>query len=235
MRKLQPQRSHGRFPELPFDIVAIGASVGGLTALTQVLAALPADFPVPIVVVHHLHPVCPSLLATILRSRTRLAVTQAEHTERLRARCVYVAPPDQHLLVTADHTLCLSAAAKVQYARPSVDVLFESVAAHYHERAIAVVLTGRLRDGAAGVQTIKAQGGRVLVQDRATAEAFGMPSAALATGSVDFVLPAPTIACALVSLVMVRGAAALFTTAWPPSLPLSGSDRQAAVSGLETR
>lgn len=78
--------------------------------------------------------------------------------------------------------------------------------------------------------TIKAKGGRVLVQDRATVEAFGMPSAALATGSVDFVLPATTITCALVSLVMVRGAAALFTTAWLPSLPLPGPGHQTAVS-----
>jgi two-component system, chemotaxis family, protein-glutamate methylesterase/glutaminase len=216
---LSQHRNPERFPGLPFDIVAIGTSTGGLQALSQLLGALPLDFPVPIVVVQYLEPSHPSLLATILLSRTRLMVKQAEHDERLRPRCVYIAPPNRHLLVHADHTLGLSDAAKVQYSRPSVNVLFEAVAQHYQAGAIVVVLSGALEDGAAGVRLIKEQGGRVLIQDRTTAVAGGMPSAALATGKIDFVLPIDKIASALVSFVMVPGAAALFTTAWRPGHP----------------
>jgi two-component system chemotaxis response regulator CheB len=116
-----------------------------------------------------------------------------------------VLPPDRQTTLDAEGRFVLSATGGCQ-----ADPLLESVAFAHGERAIAVVLTGRLTDGAAGVRAIKRRGGRVIVQDEATAEAFAMPSAALATGCADFVLPLHTISAALVSLVMVPGAEELF-------------------------
>jgi len=185
-----------------FDIVALAASAGGLKALSRVLAALPANFPATVVVVQHLDPRHRSLMANILSRRTPLRVQQAEEGEQMRPATVYIAPPNRHLLVNSDGTLSLTQSELVHFLRPSADLLFESVAASYRDRAIAVVLTGTGSDGAMGVQAIKKMGGTVLAQDEATAEFFGMPGAAIQSGSVDFVLPLDEIPTALVTLVV---------------------------------
>jgi two-component system chemotaxis response regulator CheB len=198
-------------PYAAFDVVAMTASLGGIEALREVLSALPADFPVPIIIVQHLSPSYKSQLAEILSHRTPLYVKWAESRDRLRAGTVYVAPPDHHVVVTRPGLITLSQAPKVQFARPSANLLFESVATCYRERAIAVILTGAGSDGARGVRAIKRFGGRVLVQDMSTSKAFSMPDAALRTGCVDFALSLRTIAHALVTLVMVKGAAELFS------------------------
>jgi two-component system, chemotaxis family, protein-glutamate methylesterase/glutaminase len=190
------------FPKAAFDIVAIAASAGGLKALSQVLAHLPAEFPTAVVIVQHLDPRYRSLMADILSRRTRLQVKQAEEGDPLRLGNVYIAPPNRHLLVNPDGTLSLSQSELVHFVRPSADLLFDSVAASYKDRAIAVVLTGTGNDGTMGVQAIKKMGGTVLAQDEETSEFFGMPSAAIHTGTVDFIFPLPEIAAALVSLVM---------------------------------
>ena len=190
-----------------FDIVALAASAGGLTALGRVLAALPHGFPVTLVVVQHLDPRHRSLMAEILSRRTSLRVKQAEDGEQVSLATVYIAPPNWHLLVNPAGTLSLSQSEVVHFLRPAADVLFASVAASYRERAIAVVLTGTGSDGAMGAQDIKKMGGTVIVQDEATAEFFGMPSAAIHSGSADFILPLDEIAPALVTLV-VKGEAA---------------------------
>lgn len=182
-------------------IVVIVASAGGLKALSQILSQLPEDFPTPVVIVQHIHPDYPSLLAEILNRITPLAVKQAAEGDKLKPKTVYIAPPDQHLLVNLDATLSLSHAAKVRFVRPAGDVLFQSAAASYQERAIAVVLTGMDSDGAVGVQAIKKMGGKVIAQDEATSAFFSMPKAAIQTGVVDFILPLDAIAPILVSLV----------------------------------
>lgn len=185
-----------------FEIVAMAASAGGLTALTQVLAGLPEQFPAAIVVVQHLDPRHRSLMADILSRRTAVEVRQAEEGDRLCPGIVYIAPPNRHLLVNADGTLSLSQSELVHFLRPSADLLFESVAGSYKGRAIAVVLTGTGSDGAMGVGAIKKMGGTVIAQDQETSEFFGMPSSAIETGSVDFILPLAEIPSALVTLVM---------------------------------
>ncbi len=195
----------GRFPDAAFDVVALAASAGGLTALSQVLAGLPADFPATLVVVQHLDPRHRSLMADILSRRTALRVKQAEEGDRLASATVYIAPPNRHLLVNPDGSLSLSQSELVHFVRPSADLLFESVAASYRDRSIAVVLTGTGSDGAMGVQAIKKMGGTVIVQDEKTSEFFGMPGAAIQTGSADFVLPLDEVASALVTLVMKGG------------------------------
>ena len=185
-----------------FDIVALAASAGGLTALIEVLSDLPINFRVPIVVVKHLDPRHPSLMAEILGRRTPLKVIQAKQGDKLIPGVVYIAPPNNHLLVNSDGTASLSQSEMVHFLRPSADLLFESVAASYKERTIAVVLTGTGSDGAMGVEAIKKMGGTVIVQDDKSAEFPGMPSSAIKTGDVDFVLPLAEISSALITLVM---------------------------------
>jgi two-component system chemotaxis response regulator CheB len=122
--------------------------------------------------------------------------------DELRPGWVYIAPPDNHLLVNGDGTLSLSHSELVHFVRPSTDLLFESMAASYGERAIAVVLTGSGSGGEMGVQAVKEKGGTVTAQSEGTAEYFGMPGTAIATRSVEFVLDLDEIAPALVTLVM---------------------------------
>jgi two-component system chemotaxis response regulator CheB len=187
-----------------FGIVALAASAGGLQALTEVVGHLPADFPAPLVIVQHLDPRHRSLMAEILGRHTSLEVREAAEGDALRPGCAYIAPPDRHLLVNPDGRLTLTQTQLVHFLRPSADLLFESVAASYRERAIAVVLSGTGQDGAMGVKAIKKMGGTVIVQDPSSAEFSGMPDAALQTRMVDFNLPLAEIAPALASLVAAQ-------------------------------
>jgi two-component system, chemotaxis family, protein-glutamate methylesterase/glutaminase len=189
-------------PTAAFDIVALASSAGGLSALSEVLSTLPESFPAPIAVVQHLDPRHRSLMAKILSGRTMLSVKEAEEGDRLRPAVVYVAPPDRHLLINPGGTISLTQSEMVHFVRPSADLLFESVAASFKDRAIAVVLTGSGSDGKMGVMAIKKMGGTVIAQDEATSEFFGMPGSAIQSGNVDFILPLGEIASALVTLVM---------------------------------
>jgi two-component system chemotaxis response regulator CheB len=194
-----------RLPDTAVDVVAMAASAGGLRALSQVLSGLLPDFPAAILIVQHIAPTRESLMAHILSLRTGLQVKQAEEGDRLRAGTVFIAPPDRHLLIRADGTISLTLTARVHFVRPSADALFESVAAVFQERAVAVVLTGTGSDGAAGIEAIKAQGGTVIVQEEATSEFAGMPHAAIHTGKADLILPLHAIPNALNALI-TRGA-----------------------------
>jgi two-component system, chemotaxis family, protein-glutamate methylesterase/glutaminase len=191
-----------RFPGAQFDVVALASSAGGIAAIGHVLANLPADFPAAIVVVQHLDPRHRSLMAEILQRRTGLEVLQAAEGDRIRPRSVYIAPPDHHLLVNPDGALSLSHSELVHFVRPSADLLFESVAASYKERAIAVVLTGTGSDGSLGIAAIKKMGGTVIAQDQDSAEFFGMPAAAIKSGHADFILRLDEIPSALTTLVV---------------------------------
>jgi two-component system, chemotaxis family, protein-glutamate methylesterase/glutaminase len=190
-----------------FSLVALAASAGGLTAISKVLSGLPPGFPASIVVVQHLDPRHRSLMADILARRTPLKVKEAEEGDSLLPATVYIAPPNRHLLVNPDGTLSLSQSELVHFVRPSADLLFETAAASYRDRAIGVVLTGSGSDGAMGVGAVKKMGGTVIVQDEKTSEFFGMPSAAIHTGSADFILPLDEIASALVTLIQGEEAA----------------------------
>lgn len=187
--------------------MAIAASKGGLNAISQILSTLPSDFPAAIAIVQHLSPNCPSYLAKILKYRTRLRVKNAETGELLRPGTVYVAVPDKHLVVNPSGKLSLSDAARVNFVRPSANVLFRSVATSYQRRAIAVILSGKDTDGLLGVLAIKKHGGIAIAQNEATCECFEMPKAAINTGKVDFVLPPNAIASTLYNLVMSPKAA----------------------------
>ena len=168
---------------------------------------MPGDFQAAIVIVQHLDPRHRSLIADVSGRRTALKVKEAEEGDLLRPGRVYTAPPNRHLLVNPDGSLSLSQFELVHFVRPSADLLFESVAASFTDRAIAVMLTGTGSDGATGVEAIKKMGGTVIAQDEGTSEFFGMPGAAIRTGVVDFVLPLKEIGPALAKLI-VRGEAA---------------------------
>jgi two-component system, chemotaxis family, protein-glutamate methylesterase/glutaminase len=183
-----------------FDVVAIGASAGGIEALHTVVAALPASLPVPVLIVQHMDPRHKSLLADLLGRRCRIRVKPAVTEETIRGGIVYIAQPDMHLIVRSGR-LVLTDTAQVHFSRPSIDLLFESVADAYGDRAISVILSGSGVDGADGTRAIKAKGGTTIAQSPSSAAHGGMPQAARATGCVDVTLPLEEIGPAIVNLV----------------------------------
>jgi two-component system chemotaxis response regulator CheB len=184
------------------ELVAVGTSLGGLNALTKLLGSLPEKFRVPIAIVQHrtLSPAGAGL-AKLLQQQTRLTVVEAEDKMALEPGRIYLAPADYHLMIEEPGRLALSTDAPVRAARPSIDVLFQTAAEAYRDALLGVLLTGASADGAEGLATVKASGGRVIVEDPATAECRTMPAAALAATAVDYVLPLDRIGDHLVTLV----------------------------------
>jgi two-component system chemotaxis response regulator CheB len=162
------------------EAIVIGASAGAVDTLSVLLPGLPADYPLPLLVVVHLPADKPTILPELLRAKCRIAVREAEDKEPVVPATVYFAPPDYHLLVEADRTLALSSDEPVLYSRPSIDVLFESAADAYGPHVLGVVLSGANSDGALGLKAIMDAGGRGAVQDPQSASAAAMPQAALA-------------------------------------------------------
>jgi two-component system chemotaxis response regulator CheB len=201
---------------IPYQIIVIGASQGGTRALQSLLADLPEDFPLPVVIVLHRGKGSDEMLISVLQNSTSLPVSEAEDKELIVPRRVYLAPPDYHLLIDVGRiaspskgvegtlhgksdrqageqaSFALSTDAPVQHARPSIDVLFQSAAEIYGRRVIGIILSGASRDGAEGLASIKTRGGLALVQDPTTAENALMPKAAVC--HADRVLPLPEIA-----------------------------------------
>jgi two-component system chemotaxis response regulator CheB len=179
-----------------FEIVVVGASTGGLSALQVLLSGLPAEFSLPMVIVQHRGKGMETGLCEFLARSGRLLVTEPEDKETMLPGHAYLAPRDYHLLVE-NGTFALSTDAPVGFARPSIDVLFESAADVYHERAIGMILTGANRDGARGLAKIKKHGGLALVEDPDTAVCREMPDAAINLTKVDRILPLQEMAASL--------------------------------------
>jgi two-component system chemotaxis response regulator CheB len=180
-------------------IVVMGASWGGLRAVAEVLSALPADFPAPVLVAQHRAPDIAAGMVGALGSRSPLPVHEATDKEPLRGGHVYLAPGGYHLLVERQG-IVLSTDEPERFSRPSIDVLFEAAADAFGPDAVGVILTGASDDGANGLARIRRRGGVAVVQDPATAERRFMPDAAIATGSAHQVLPLEEIAGFLVEL-----------------------------------
>jgi len=182
------------------DLVTIGASWGGLDAVRSILAMLPAELDAAVVVAQHRSPESHrTAFRDLLRSATRMQVREAADKDALRAGTVYIAPPDYHLLVDPG-SVSLSTDEPVQFARPSIDVLFESAAESHRERCAGVVLTGANADGARGLQRIAELGGITIVQDPEEAVRAEMPRAALLAVPEARVLPTAGIVPLLVDL-----------------------------------
>jgi two-component system, chemotaxis family, protein-glutamate methylesterase/glutaminase len=190
-------------PEPPagqVEVVAIGCSTGGPNALAELLIALPADFGAPILIVQHMPPVFTRMLAERLAARSALDVAEATSGAEPRPGQVWMAPGGQHLVVARRAgvvRLDTSNAPPENSCRPSVDVLFRSVAAAYGARALGVVLTGMGRDGVLGSAELRAAGGRVVVQDKASSVVWGMPGLVAAAGLADRVVPISGLAAEL--------------------------------------
>lgn len=196
-----------------FDLVVMVASLGGLDAISSILTELPAAFSVPLIVVQHgRRSANRDRLSCLLRRYTTLPVRTACTGQRIDAPGVTVIPGGAS--ATVDRMRRLSIVDRDDL--NGGDALLSSAAAVAGPALIGVVLTGMLQDGTKGVRAVKRHGGRVLAQDPATARAAGMPSSAIATGCVDFVLPLHRIPAALVALTMAPGAAELFTVPTPP-------------------
>jgi two-component system chemotaxis response regulator CheB len=183
-----------------YELICIGASWGGLQAVGQVLSDIPDNVDLPIVVAQHRHPdSLASTLSELLARQIRRPVADVEDKTPIERRHVYVAPADYHLLVEKG-SFALSVDERVQHARPSIDVLFESAADAYGNGVIGVILTGANEDGAAGLARIKASGGVAIIQDPAGAARRTMPDAAIAATVADAVLPLEDIGLFLYGL-----------------------------------
>ena len=187
---------------LTYELIVIGASWGGLNAVGELLSGLPKRLGCAVVVAQHRRGDTPEGgLAELLGLRTRLPVADVEDKSPIEPGRVYLAPPNYHLLIEKGY-FSLSVDERVHYARPSVDVLFQSAADAYRERVIGVILTGSNEDGAAGLARIKALGGVAIVQDPRSAERDEMPRAALSATHADAVLPLEEIGPFLYGLVV---------------------------------
>lgn len=188
-----------RFDDRKIEIVVIGASLGGPQAIKAILSGLPSSFPLPIVVVQHRGISSNTALMYFLTRSCALPIAEPEDKEPIVYGKLYLAPADYHLLIE-DRSFALSIDEPLHYNRPSIDVLFDSAADAYGQRALGVLLTGSNCDGAAGLANIKRHGGVTVAQDPATAEAPEMPTAAIAAKAVDETLKLPEIAELLKSL-----------------------------------
>ncbi len=182
------------------DIVVIGASAGGIQALTSLVAGLPHDFPASLLVVVHTPPYAVSRLPEILSRSGPLPATHAQQGEVIESGRIYIAPPDRHLLVRTGW-IELSRGPRENHARPAIDPLFRTAARAYGPRVVGIVLSGALYDGSMGLLAIKTRGGMAIVQDPNEAIVNSMPRRAIERVSVEHILPVADMATALTDLV----------------------------------
>ncbi len=183
------------------DIVVVGASAGGIEALTGLFAGLPSGLPAAVFVTVHIAPFAVSSLPDILSRAGPLPAAHAQDGERVQNGRVYVAPPNYHMLLE-DDLVCLSLGPRVNHTRPAIDPLFQSAARAYGPRVAGIVLSGMLDDGTAGLQEIKARGGTALVQDPQEASSPSMPSSALEHAPIDYILPVAEMGAVLLRLAL---------------------------------
>lgn len=181
------------------DIIVIGTSAGGFTALKNLLSQLPPDLPATIFIVRHISPGHANKLPALLERAGNLKVSYARDGERFIKNHVYVAPPDHHLIIEDGH-IRLSQGPKENLTRPAIDPLFRSAALFFRSRVVGVVLTGELDDGTAGLWSVKYRGGTTVVQDPQDAEHPGMPRSAANNVKIDYCLPLSEIGPLLVRL-----------------------------------
>ena len=173
---------------MKYEAIVIGTSAGGLKALVSVLADLPEDFPIPILVVQHLPTTRDSFLVDYLNENIALKVQEAESHECIVNSVVYVAPPNYHMLIEKTGCIVLSVEEKVNFSRPSIDLLFITAAEKFKQNLIGIILTGANSDGSKGLKRIKELGGTTIVQDPDEAEVSAMPNFAIQAVQIDYIL-----------------------------------------------
>jgi two-component system, chemotaxis family, protein-glutamate methylesterase/glutaminase len=197
-----PRKNQFRLAAPPTGIVAVGASTGGTEALRVFLTALPVDCP-PVVIVQHMPEVFTRAFAQRLNSECAIEVHEAQDGDRLKTGHALIAPGNRHMLVHRsgeELVVQIVDGPLVSRHRPSVDVLFRSVATSAGAKAVGVIMTGMGDDGAQGLSEMKQAGAGTIAQDEATCIVFGMPRNAIARGAVDIVVPLDRIASAVLSL-----------------------------------
>lgn len=178
----------------------MGLSSGGMDALKTMLPLLPLNFGIPIIMVQHISPLSTNHWISILNGMCALNVKEADEKEKIKKGNIYIAPPNYHLLIENDHTFSLSTEERVNFARPAIDVLFQSAADAYREQLIGIVLTGSNHDGAAGLKIIKDLGGLCIVEDPKKAHSSYMPATALSAAGPQYVLRLEDIVDLLIKL-----------------------------------
>ena len=165
---------------MQYEAIVIGVSSGGMNALKFIFSALPAGFTSPIIIVQHVSAHSDNEWIRLLNQKSNLTIKEADEKEKIERGKVYIAPANYHLLIERDKTFSLTIDERVNFARPSIDVLFESAAEAYKNKLIGVILTGANNDGAKGIKRIKEYGGLAIIQDPETAESSTMPASAIA-------------------------------------------------------
>jgi len=193
-----------------YEAIVIGVSSGGMNALKFLFSRLPADFSIPIIIVQHVSARSDNEWIKLLNEKSNLTIKEADEKEKIacpteqllgrETRKVYIAPANYHLLIEKDRTFSLTIDELVNFARPSIDVLFESAAEAYKNKLIGIVLTGSNNDGAKGIKRIKEYGGLAIVQDPETAESPTMPASALAVMQPDYILSLEKIVQLLIKI-----------------------------------
>jgi two-component system, chemotaxis family, protein-glutamate methylesterase/glutaminase len=172
---------------MKYEAIVMGASAGGLLALSGILETLPADFPLPVIIVQHRLKSERALLEEVLQSKCRIRIREADEKETPAEGTVYLAPPGYHLLVEKNRSLSLSCEPPLHFSRPSIDILFETASEAYGKKLIGIILTGANNDGAAGMQSIRKHGGMTIAQNPASAQFPVMPQAAIAAGGIQYI------------------------------------------------
>jgi two-component system chemotaxis response regulator CheB len=183
-----------------YSCIAIGVSAGGMDALSIIIPGLPPAFPIPVVVIQHVSPHSDNYMTRFLDNISAIKVKEVDEKEKIKPGIVYTAPPNYHVLVEEDETFSLSMEGRINFARPSIDVFFQSAADVYGPHLVGVVLTGANNDGSQGIKMVKERGGLAIVQDPHTAEVDGMPRAAIEATKIDHILTLEQIGPFLVKL-----------------------------------
>ena len=185
---------------MQYEAIVIGVSSGGMNALKFIFSVLPAGFTAPIIIVQHVSARSDNEWIKLLNDKSNLTIKEADEKEKIKIGNVYIAPANYHLMIEKDKTFSLTIDERVNFARPSIDVLFESAAEAYKNKLIGVILTGSNNDGAKGIRRIKEYGGLAIIQDPKTAESATMPASAIAAIQPDYILSLEKIVKLLIKI-----------------------------------
>ena len=183
-----------------YECILIGVSAGGMNALQQILPFLPFNFPIPIVIVQHLHPQQGKFHIQFFNGKCKLNVFEAQEKDKVEPGNIYFAPANYHLLIEMNKSFSLSVDPKINFSRPSIDVLFDSALEAYGDKLIGIILTGANNDGSESLKSINQVGGLTIVQNPQNAEVDAMPKNAIKKHNPDFILTLNEIKDFLLSL-----------------------------------
>jgi two-component system, chemotaxis family, protein-glutamate methylesterase/glutaminase len=174
---------------MKYEAIVIGVSSGGMNAMKVIFSLLPKNFKTPFIIVQHIGKQSNNKWIELINNTSNICIKEADEKEKIAQGFAYIAPPNYHLLIEKTKTFSLTVDERVNFSRPSIDVLFESAAEAFKNKLIGVILTGSSIDGTSGLKRIKECGGVTIVQDPATAESDYMPASAIAAIQVDYILP----------------------------------------------